>query len=111
MKKYFFSLMAVAFAVSFVAFKNAPVDNSTRTDFYFEFTGSHGKEGDVTKWVQLADLDEYNDLTCNSNNAGCKIITTSVQTVSGSLRPSEVLTDLDGTPTSGSGITEIRNKP
>lgn len=81
MKRYFTGVFAVVIALAAVAFTKIPTKHTTHhgklTDFYYQFTGSHGQEATTSLWVQLSSLSDYNSFSCKpGNDAGCKIINT-----------------------------------
>ena len=88
-------VLALAFGVS--AFKN---DHSKKafTQYYYEFSGTHGQESDMSLWIQLPSQTDYNNFSCNpGSNNSCKIINT---TNSGG-HPTAVPLDASGFPQIG----------
>lgn len=78
MKRYLFGMLAIVLAFGAVAFTKSPAKQSKQsggfTDYYYQFTGTHGQENDMSKWVQLDDVDEYNTFNCPNGSArACKI--------------------------------------
>lgn len=79
MKKYLFGILSIAIIAVLFAFAlpGKSEKDSKVTEFYYQFTGTHGEESDMSKWEQLDDLDEYQDVNCPSGNAvACRIINT-----------------------------------
>lgn len=95
----------LAFGTS--AFKNHPTKNHSTTEFYYEFTGTHGNESTMSLWSQLATQQDYDDLDCVSgSNNSCKIINT---TNSGT-HPTSVPLDANGFPQIGTVNTDRQLK-
>ena len=99
-------MLAVALAFGVSAFKNSK-DNSNKTaltDYYYQFTGQHGQENDMSKWVKLPAATDYDDLDCDpGEDNSCKIINT---TNSGN-NPTTVPLDGNGFPQQGSVNKEV----
>jgi hypothetical protein len=103
MKKYFTGIFAVVIALSLTfglsSFKKdrAPKYHPN-TDYYYEFTGSHGNESTMSLWVQLATIDDYNDFICPGGSTNsCKII----NNTNSSSHPTSVPLDSGGFPQVG----------
>ncbi|HCN84939.1 MAG TPA: hypothetical protein DIT07_15180 [Sphingobacteriaceae bacterium] len=80
MIRYITSIFAVIIAVGAVAFttpKRGTSHNPKALTYYFQFTGSHGDEADVTKWQEIS-VNTYDGLSCDASHQGCKIASTSV---------------------------------
>lgn len=103
MKKYITGIFAVvlAFGLTFglSSFKkDRATGPSPYTNYYYEFSGSHGSESTMSLWIQLPTVDDYNDFSCASgSNNSCKIIN---NTNSGS-HPTSVPLDASGFPQVG----------
>ncbi len=103
MKKYITGIFAVVIALSLTfGLSSFKKDSASRhhpnTDFYYEFTGSHGNESTMSLWVQLATIDDYNDFNCPQGSTNsCKIIN---NTNSGT-HPTSVPLDGSGFPQVG----------
>ena len=110
MKKYTIGIFAVVIALSLTfglsSFKKdrAPKHHPD-TNFYYEFTGSHTHENDMSLWTQLATVDDYNDFTCSQGSTNsCKITN---NTNSGT-HPTSVPLDGSGFPQVGTvNITRV----
>lgn len=104
MKKYITGFVAVMLglflAVGTTAFKDikAPHKSNSDTQFYFQFTGSHGNESNTSLWQQISATD-YDNLDCPGANAGCKIITSSATGMAPNVHPSSVPVDANSKPT------------
>jgi hypothetical protein len=109
MKKYITGIFAVVIALSLTlglsSFKkDHAAKHHPNTDYYYQFTGTHGQESTMSKWVQLASVDDYNDLPCsNGSTNSCKIIN---NTNSG-LNPTSVPLDINGFPQQGTVNTAV----
>ena len=110
MKKYLFGLIAVAIASFSLAFTKAAHKDAPRANHYFQFVGTrNSQEGTNTKWNEITQA-QYNNLSCLQAHLGCALITTSVVTISGSVRPSAVpLVAGTKDPTTGSGVITVAN--
>lgn len=113
MKKYILSICAIMLAVALAfgvsAFKKSKADSKNKplTDYYYEFSGTHGHESDMSLWNQLPSLNDYNDYNCiNGTSNSCKIINT---TNSGS-HPTAVPLDSNGFPVKGTVNTDVKLK-
>jgi len=113
MKKYITGIFAVIIALSLTfglsSFKKEPAaKHRPDTIYYYQFTGTHGQESTMSKWTQLASLDDYNDVPCgNGSTNSCKIKNT---TNSGS-NPTSVPLDANGFPQQGTVNTVVVLKP
>jgi hypothetical protein len=81
MKRFIYGSFAAIIALVAVAFTNAPSSEMKQTgnptDYYYQFTGTHGQENQMSKWVQLSTLGDYNDFDCpTGSDEGCKIVNT-----------------------------------
>jgi len=113
MKKYITGIFAVVIALSLTfglsSFKkDHAAKHHADTIYYYQFTGTHGQESTMSKWIQLASLDDYNDVPCsNGSTNSCKIKNT---TNSGS-NPTSVPLDANGFPQQGAVNTQVVLKP
>jgi len=105
MKKYILGICAIMFAVALAfgvsAFKKSKTNSKNKplSSYYYEFAGTHGQESDMSQWIQLPALSDYNSFNCVNGSANsCKIINT---TNSGS-HPTSVPLDANGFPQVGS---------
>ena len=111
MKEYilgtFVIMIALVLAFSFSAFRNSHKIKNHTTDFYYEFTGTHGNESNMSLWTQLPTLADYGAFTCTHGSTNsCKIINT---TNSGT-HPTSVPLDVNGFPQTGATNTEVKLK-
>lgn len=111
MKKYILGLCAimltVALAFSVSAFKKDKANKKPLTEYYYEFTGTHGSESSMSLWVQLPSQTDYNNFSCSpGSNNSCKIINT---TNSGG-HPTAVPLDGSGFPQVGTVNLDRRLK-
>lgn len=107
MKKYmmglFAALLGVALAIGTSSFKNHAARSHNTTEYYYEFSGSHGQESTMSLWLQLPSASAYNSVDCDpGSNNSCKIINT---TNSGS-HPTAVPLDNAGFPEIGTVNTD-----
>lgn len=115
MKKYLTGIVAImlgmllAFGTS--AFKDIKKHHNIKADseYYFEFTGSHGNESNTSLWQELS-ANDYDDLSCPGLNAGCKIITLSVTGTAPNVHPSSVPVDVNSKPTIGGTTLDAEYK-
>lgn len=92
MYRYLTAILAVMIAAGAVAFTkpDATMEQNPNTlSYYFEFTGAHGDEADVTEWQEIS-LSEYNALSCLGQRQGCKIATQSVDNPTASFPNREI---------------------
>ena len=113
MKKYILGICAIMLAVSLSfamsAFKKSKAysTNKPMTSYYYEFEGTHGDEDNMSLWIQLPTVDDYNDFNCPSGSTkSCKIINT---TNSGG-HPTDVPLDANSFPVQGSVNTAVKLK-
>jgi len=118
MKKYLLGLFAVVLAIGFSAFTKVNVNkvdpNAKFTTYYFQFTGTLGtQEDDETKWTEITSI-PYSTLSCPGTFKGCKLKTTSIQTVGSTNYPSFVdvgtSTSPNLTPIVTTNNFEVKNK-
>ena len=101
MKKYLLSISAFVLAIAFVfgvSGFNAHSNKKPLSQYYYEFTGTHGNESNMSLWVELPSQTDYNNFSCNPGSSNsCKIINT---TNSGG-NPTAVPLDASGFPQIG----------
>lgn len=110
MKKYILGALSIALTAVVFAFAipNKPKEEAKVQDFYYKFIGTHGQENDMSKWVQLTDLDEYEDVNCPQGNAvACRII----NTTNSAGHPTSVPLTSGGLPDPGASVNkEVINR-
>ena len=111
MKKYILGICAIMLAVALAfgvsAFKNHSNKKAALTSYYYQFSGTHGQESDMSQWIQLPSVSDYNSFSCSPGSSNsCKIINT---TNSGS-HPSAVPLDPNGFPVKGTVNTDVKLK-
>lgn len=113
MKKYilgiFASMLMVTLVIGTSAFKESKADlkNEPITSYYYEFIGEHGDENDMSLWVKLPSISDYNAFSCPTGSTNsCKIINT---TNSGN-HPTAVPLDGSGFPAAGAINLDVRLK-
>ena len=113
-KKYGTGLLAIIIAIGAFAFTTPPPQFSPKTlTYYFQFTGAHGTESDVTQWQEIS-LSSYNALTCSANSEGCKIATTAVSNPAASFPDREissVTVNSNDVPQQTMDNVDVKNKP
>jgi len=101
MKKYILGINALVLAIALVFGISAFSDHSNKkplTQYYYEFTGTHGNESNMSLWDQLPSQTDYNNFSCSPGTSNsCKIINT---TNSGG-HPTAVPLDASGFPQVG----------
>lgn len=110
MKKYILGICAIMFAVALSfgvsAFNKSKADSKNKplTDYYYEFTGTHGNESNLNLWSQLSSQTDYDNLICPMGSTNSCKITNS--TNSGG-HPTAVPLDSKGFPQVGT-VTSVR---
>lgn len=111
MKRYLSGIVAVVIAISALAFtrseKKDISPNHPMVTYYYSFSGSHGQENDMSKWIQIT-ADDYANLDCPSGNVeGCGI----QNTTNSAGHPTSVpLSGVGGHPILSSPTTALVNK-
>lgn len=112
MKKYISGSLAIILSLGLVfgisAFTNHGPKQEKLTTYYYEFTGNHGHENDMSLWTQLSNITDYNDRDCGTGSANsCKI----KNTTNSATHPTSVPLDVNGFPLVGSTNTDRVLKP
>ena len=116
LQKYGIGIIAIILAVSAVAFTTPPPAhrfNPKTLTYYFEFTGAHHDESDVSQWQEIS-LSSYNALPCNATSQGCKIATTAVSNPTASFPDREissVTVNSNDVPQQTMDNVDVANKP
>jgi len=116
MNRYLTGILAVIIAAGAVAFTrpNATIKQNPKTlSYYFQFTGTHGDEANVTEWQEIS-LSDYNALVCSAQSEGCKIATSSVDNPSASFpnrEISSVTVNSNDVPQTTVENFQVANKP
>jgi hypothetical protein len=116
MYRYLTGILAVIIATGAVAFTkpNATMKQNPKTlSYYFQFTGAHGDEANVTEWQEIS-LSDYNALSCSGQNEGCKIATSSVSNPTASFPNrdiSSVTVNANDVPQQTMDNFQVVNKP
>jgi hypothetical protein len=114
--RYLSAILAMIIAIGAVAFTkpDAPISQNPKTlSYYFEFTGAHGDEADVSQWQEIS-LSDYNALSCSGQNEGCKIATSSVSNPTASFPNrdiSSVTVNANDVPQQTMDNFQVVNKP
>ena len=113
MKKYLTGIVAImlgmllAFGTSSFEKSKAVSKNKPLSSYYYEFSGTHTHESDMSLWIQLSTANDYNDYNCPSGSTNsCKIINT---TNSGT-HPTTVPLDANSFPVQGTVNTDVKLK-
>lgn len=115
MKKYLTGIVAImlgmllAFGTSAFKGDEKVHNNNADPQFYFQFMGSHGNESNTSLWKEISSTD-YADLDCPGQNAGCKIISSSVTGTAPNRHPSSVPVDVNSKPTKVSPTLDAEYK-
>jgi hypothetical protein len=93
-------MLGILMAFGTSAFKQANKHHNklkAATEFYFQFMGTHGNESNTSLWQEIS-ANDYDNLDCPGDVAGCKIITSSETGTAPNVHPTSVPVDANSKP-------------